>query len=109
MDIPKKLETLYMELRIRNYSQRTIKSYIYHNQKFLEFIKKSSTEVTSSDIKSYLEYLTNKGSGPSERRQVIAALRFYYSEVLHRKFFKIGYLKIVIIDFSKECLKRLMC
>ena len=88
MDIPKKLETLYMELRIRNYSRGTIKSYIYRNQKFLNFIEKSPTEVTSSDIKDYLKHLTNRGSGPSERRQIIAALRFYYSEVLHRKFFK---------------------
>lgn len=88
MDVPEKLETLYMELKIRNYSGGTIKNYIYHNQKFLEFIKKSPTEVTSSDIKDYLKHLTNEGSGPSQRRQIIAALRFYYSEVLHRKFFK---------------------
>ena len=54
----------------------------------MEFIKKSPAEVTSSDIKNYLEYLTNKDKGPSERRQIIASLRFYYSEVLHRKFFK---------------------
>lgn len=88
MEVPKKLETLYMELRIRGYSRRTIESYIYHNKKFLEFIKKSPTKVTKSDIKSYLKHLTNKEKSPAGIRQVIAALRFYYSDVLHRKFFK---------------------
>lgn len=88
MNVPENLKTLYRELRIRNYSSRTIKSYVHHNQNFLEFIKKSPLEVKSSDIKSYLEYLTNKGKGPSQIKQTIAALRFYYSEVLHRKFFK---------------------
>ncbi len=88
MQVPKNLRTLYRELRIRNYSSRTIKSYVYHNQKFLEFIKKPPDEITSSNIKNYLEYLTNGGKGPSQRKQIIAALKFYYSEVLHRKFFK---------------------
>ncbi|MBD3155221.1 MAG: hypothetical protein GF368_01020 [Candidatus Aenigmarchaeota archaeon] len=88
MNVPDKLETLYMEMRIRNYSSKTIKSYIKNNQKFLEFIQKPSTKVNSSDIKKYIKHLIDEGKSPSNIRQVIASLRFYHSEVLHRKFFK---------------------
>ncbi len=88
MIVPQELKTLYMELRIRGYSERTIKSYIYHNQKFLEFIKKSPRKVTTTDIKNYIGYLTNKDLSSSQIRLIIAALRFYYSNILHRKFFK---------------------
>ena len=88
MELPDELKTLFIELRIRGYSKRTIDSYIYHNQKFLKFIKKSPRAVTTTDVKNYIEYMTDKNLSSAQIRMVIAALRFYYSDVLHRKFFK---------------------
>jgi site-specific recombinase XerD len=78
---------LEIELRIRGASNRTIKSYVYNNQKFLEFIDKSSKSVTTNDIKKYLSYLKLKGITNNSLSQIIASLKFYYQNVLGRKIF----------------------
>jgi site-specific recombinase XerD len=82
-----KLETLEKELKIRNYSQKTVKSYLFYNMKFLEFIKKSSDKVRSIDIKIYLNYLKDKGLSGNAISHIVSALKFYYEQVLGRKLF----------------------
>jgi len=81
------LETLEKELKIRNYSQKTVKSYLFYNMKFLEFIKKSADEVRSIDIKIYLNYLKDRGLSGNAISHVVSALKFYYEQVLGRKLF----------------------
>lgn len=78
---------LEIELRIRGASNRTIQSYVYNNQKFLEFIGKSSKSVTIDDIKKYLSCLKLKGITNNSLSQIIASLKFYYQNVLNRKLF----------------------
>ena len=51
---------LERELKIRGFSHKTIKSYLYYNKKFLNYVRKSPKEITNEDIKRYLEYLANK-------------------------------------------------
>ena len=81
------LENLEKELRIRNYSQKTVRSYLFYNMKFLGFIKKSADEVRSTDIKIYLNYLKDKGLSGNAISHVVSALKFYYEQVLGRKLF----------------------
>lgn len=76
------------ELRIKGYSQRTISIYIFHNQKFLEFIKKPPEEITEDDIKSYLAHLMSQNKKPASVNLVLASLKFLYSEVLEKDIFK---------------------
>jgi len=40
-----RLSSLEKELRIRGYSQETIRNYIFSNKRFLEFIKNPKEEV----------------------------------------------------------------
>ena len=81
------LDELKKELISRRYSQRTIKLYLYHNEKFLWFSKKNPSEVSNVDIKDYLYYLANdKGVLTSTLNTTINALKFYYGEVLKRGF-----------------------
>ena len=72
---------------LRKYSQRTIKQYLYHNREFLRFSKKTPYEVSNEDIRDYLYHLANdKEASMSSLNTTINALKFYYGEVLKRRF-----------------------
>ena len=78
---------LAQELRLRNFSSKTVKAYTYYNQEILRFVEKSPKEINSQDIKDYLDYLINSGKSTSTINQAINALKFYYGQILRRKFF----------------------
>lgn len=80
------LRILVDEMKIRGFSRRTIDRYLYTNQKFLAFIKKSPRDVTKNDIESYLVYLYDKNKSSATRHLVCAALKFYYENILKRRF-----------------------
>jgi len=78
---------LQKELSIRKYSRRTIKSYIRYNRDFLLFTNKNPEKIENEDIKKYLYYmLERKNISTSTLNIIINALRFYYGEILKRKF-----------------------
>lgn len=85
-DINYYLYDLIKELRIINYSIRTIKSYYSVNKKFLLFINKNPKQINMKDIKKYFYYLVDKKYGSSMLNIVINALKFYYHKVLGRRF-----------------------
>jgi site-specific recombinase XerD len=80
-------KALEIELKIRGASDKTIKSYVYNNKRFLNFIQKSSKNVTREDIRKYLTYLKLRGISNNGLCQIIASLKFYYQNVLNRKMF----------------------
>nr|QNO56068.1 tyrosine recombinase XerC [Methanosarcinales archaeon ANME-1 ERB7] len=81
------LDEVRMELVARRYSHRTIKGYLYHNMEFLEFFKKDPYEVSNEAIRGYLYHLANDKEGStSTLNTAINALKFYYGEVLKRRF-----------------------
>ena len=71
-------ENLCIELLSRKYSYKTVKSYIYFNRDFLNFIKKNSSEINNNNIKNYLVYFENKRASTSTLNQAINVLKFYY-------------------------------
>jgi site-specific recombinase XerD len=81
------LFSLERELKIRGFSRKTVQSYCLYNRLFLEFIKKSPRDVREEDVRRYLEYLADKGMTASTLNVVINALKFYYGQILRRKFF----------------------
>lgn len=82
----KKLET---ELKLKGFSEKTVSSYLFHNQKFLEFTKKQPEEVTQEDIKSYLAHLiSDKKQKPASINLVLCTLKFYYEKILDKDIFK---------------------
>lgn len=99
----KELET---ELKIRGYSLQTLKSYIYENRKFIEFLNshKTNTEyqksllsskgqrtpqdVTKQDIRAYQAFLvSDKTLKPSTINLILSALKFFYVDVLKKEVF----------------------
>lgn len=81
------LASLAQELIIRGFSRRTIKSYLSHNQRFLDWLGKSARDTSSQDIKDYLLYLKTKNYSNTSLNSVISSLKFYYGQILHRKLF----------------------
>ncbi|MEO0096066.1 MAG: site-specific tyrosine recombinase/integron integrase [candidate division WOR-3 bacterium] len=78
---------LRRELLSRKYSYKTIKTYLYFNRDFLNFIGKGPSEITDNDIKDYLVHLAEeKQSATSTLNQAINALKFYYGSMLKKKF-----------------------
>ncbi len=106
------LETLKTELQLKGYSPITIKNYTFHNQKFLEFIKKSELDITLQDIKSYLSYLlAKKGLSKPTISLVKSALLFYYNKILQKNFPNINTPKIdarLPVYLTKEEVKNLI-
>ena len=78
--------SLERELRIRNYSIKTIKSYLHYNEELLRYRSKDPREITADDIREYLDYL---GTDKSTSTISVAynAIQFYYKEIWRRSFF----------------------
>lgn len=80
------LQVFEQELRIRNYSPKTIKSYTSSLKAFIHFIApKHPRDLSNQDIRSHLSRMLETGhwSAPSIS-QLINALRFLYVELYHR-------------------------
>lgn len=84
-------ETVRSEMRLRNYSQKTIKSYLSCLRNFVSYMKpKHPREATDAGIKDYLLHLIeNKHFAASSVNQVFNALRFLYVD-LYKMPFRIG-------------------
>ena len=89
------LETLSTELKLRGFSPRTVKAYIYHNANFLGHIQKRPEDVAQTDIKQYLADLTDKSS-PATRSLIKSSLHFFYDTLLGKN----------IVDFASPKRKK---
>lgn len=81
---------LAQEMRIRNFSPKTIQAYLYYNKELLRFASKDVKEMERQDIRDYIDYLFNSGKSSSTVNLAINAFKFYYEGVLRRKFFVPG-------------------
>lgn len=79
-------DNLSQVLRIRNYSRKTVKAYVFYNAELLQFCNKDPREINTEDIKTYLDYLIGKYSS-STVSVAFNALLFYYKTIWHRNFF----------------------
>ncbi len=73
---------LTQELKIRRCSPKTLKAYLHYNQKFLLFCKKDTSQITTQDIRNYLEYLIDQKLSGNTIRLAYNSLLFYYHQVL---------------------------
>lgn len=78
---------LCQEMKLRNFSQKTIKSYLYYITSFLQKASKGPRAVDGQDIKMYLEGLANSGRSASTINIAYSALLFYFVKILRRRFF----------------------
>jgi integrase/recombinase XerD len=78
---------LHREMKIRGFSSKTIKSYLYFNIDLIKFANKSAKCVGQSDIKEYLYQLNQRQLSNATLSVAFNAIKFYYSKILKRKFF----------------------
>ena len=78
---------LAQEMRIRNFSPKTIQAYLYYNKELLRFASKDVREIEKQDIRDYVDCLFNLGKASSTVNLALNAFKFYYEGILRRKFF----------------------
>ncbi len=78
------LEKVAYELKIRGFSNKTIKAYLYHLLKFLTFVNKPYNEINENDIRNYFTYLMYKKDASTSTISLIkSALKFCFDEILN--------------------------
>jgi len=67
------------DMKVRNYSQRTIDAYTYHVGKFADFLGKTPLEATAEDIRSFQLHMIDVRKWKwSSFNQAVCGLRFFY-------------------------------
>ena len=90
--LPEKFSLLWVgklkeELSSRKYSRKTVESYIYFNQNLCRVLQKCPENIVEEDLKKYLAYLnTVKNMSSSSMNLAISAIRFFYNNVMRKKF-----------------------
>jgi integrase/recombinase XerD len=75
------------ELKLRGYSEVTVRIYVRAVRKFAEFHGRSPAQLGREEIRAYLLHLmTDKQASRSAVDQTIYALKFLYTQVLDRPF-----------------------
>lgn len=79
---------LRQEMKLRGFSSKTVKTYLYYIEECLRFCEgKSPKKITGGDIRAYLEWLADSNKSASTLNTAYSALQFYFEHILHRKFF----------------------
>lgn len=107
-------EICVQKLKYLNYSDRTIKFYLFYINQFLNSVKISPTRLTSNDFQSYLD--NYNFTSVSQQNQVINAIRFLYKFGLEKKYDKVSFKrpkkekklpKVIDGNFIKERLSKI--
>jgi len=78
-------DKLATELKLRGFSEKTVKSYSYFLKKFFEHSKKSPDSVTNDDARAFLAYLvTDRKLSMRTMALAKAAIRFHFEEILKK-------------------------
>lgn len=78
---------LRQEMKLRKFSQKTIKSYLHYITNFLNYARKGPRNVNTKDIRKYLEKMADDGRSGSTLNIAYNALKFYFEKILRRRFF----------------------
>lgn len=78
----------------RNYSLKTIKTYVFCLKKFLSYCRKEPRKITKVDVNNYLNKLVKKGVSGNTVNVHLCSLKFLLREILNKNF-------IIKIKYSK--------
>lgn len=95
MDRKTTLEKLKAELQLRGFSQYTLSNYTTINAKFLNFVNKDPSSISTSDVKHYLVTLLNEqNTAPRTIALARSAILFLCNDVLELNVLKVKTPKI---------------
>jgi site-specific recombinase XerD len=69
------------ELKIKNYSSKTIKSYLYGLREYFSFKGRDFTELDQENIRNFLLHCEKNHISPQSRNLFLNAIKFYYRNV----------------------------
>src|SRR3989339_591167 len=72
-------------LKLRNYSLKTIKSYLFYINEYLAFSKKNNITNKNKAIEEYLLSKQSRGNSPQTINLALNSIKFFYKEVLKSK------------------------
>lgn len=79
-------DQMLMEMRLRNFSPRTIKAYLWYVADFTKHFGKSPAEMGHEEVRQYLHgMLYERKLSWSNVNCAYSALKFFYVETLHRE------------------------
>lgn len=78
---------LKQEMKLRHFSPKTIKSYLYYISSALKHANKSPREINTQDLRNFLEKMADDGKSASTLNTAYSALQFYFEKILRRRFF----------------------
>jgi len=78
---------LKQEMKLRKFSPKTVRSYLYYITTVLKYANKNPKEINTEDLRAYLEKLSDEGRSASTLNTAYSALQFYFEKILRRKFF----------------------
>ena len=82
------LQKLETELKIRGFSRRTVDTYMFHNKRFLDFIKKEPQSVDENDAKRFIAYLmSDLKLSPGSVNLALSSVKFFFNEILQNRAF----------------------
>ena len=84
MAAEKLLQKTKEELVLRNYSKRTVDSYIFCLKKYFEFIRRKDTFTPSKNVRNFLLKLHSKGKAAQTINLHLNAINFFYREILRK-------------------------
>jgi len=116
------LKEFILELEIRNYSPRTLKSYKNNNLLMFTYLEKEFNvneieDIKSTHIKTYVKFLQRQGRKPTYINGVIKCFRAFFKYVTSEEIIennpmlKIGWLregKVIINSFNDDEVGRMM-
>jgi site-specific recombinase XerD len=82
MTVYHELELVERELKIRGYSHKTVKSYLYGLEKYFAFKRDRLRLLDEENIKNFLWYCQRRGVSPQTRNLFLNAIKFYYRSVV---------------------------
>lgn len=79
------LNKVKRELAIRNYSHRTIKSYIFALEKYFNYKKLNFAKLDTENIRDFLFFCQSKNISPQSRNIFLSAIKFYYYNIVETR------------------------
>jgi site-specific recombinase XerD len=76
------LTKIEQQLKLRNYSQKTIKSYLLCLKDYFSFIKTSPRNLNIEKIKQFLLEKQDKGKSAQTVNLYLSAIKFFYREII---------------------------
>lgn len=78
----RQLDNLLRELKLRNYSSKTIRSYLYALKKYFNFKKQEFENLEVENVKYFLLKEQKHGASAQTRNLLLNAIKFYYRDVV---------------------------